>query len=154
MDIPKIKPLIKWLVDMGFTEIEIKKGDESLRVGRQDTHASHHHTPAHVHIPAHSAPPMPAAFPAASPATSAPEPVISGHPVLAPMVGTLYTSPSPETPPFITMGKQVKAGDTLCIIEAMKMFNEVEADRSGVITGILVANGDPVEFGQPLFIIE
>ena len=150
MDIPKIKPLIKWLVDMGFTEIEIKKGDESLRVGRQDIHASHHHhAPAHVQIPSHTL----ASTPAASPA-SVPEPAIPGHPVLAPMVGTLYTSPSPETPPFVTMGKQVKSGETLCIIEAMKMFNEVEADRSGTITGILVANGDPVEFGQPLFIIE
>lgn len=154
MDIPKIKPLIKWLVDMGFTEIEIKKGDESLRVGRQDKHASHHHAPAQVHMPAHSAPHIPAAVPTPSTTTSAPEPAIPGHPVLAPMVGTLYTSPSPETPPFVTMGKHVKAGETLCIIEAMKMFNEVEADRSGVITGILAANGDPVEFGQPLFIIE
>lgn len=157
MNIRKIKPLIEWLVEIGFTEIEIKEGEESLRLGRQPQHSGNHHSPAYVQLPAQtSAPQMPASAPApisAAP-TAAKETAISGHPVLAPMVGTLYTSPSPDAAAFVTMGSVVKVGDTLCIIEAMKMFNEVEADRSGVITGILVSNGDPVEFNQPLFIIE
>ena len=157
MDIQKTKPLIKWLVDMGFTEIEIKKGDESLRLGRQDKHHAQHHAPAQFHLPGHN----PAHItpehevPKPSPITVAPSAAaIAGHPFLAPMVGTVYTSPSPESPTFVAMGKAVKTGDTLCIIEAMKMFNEVEADRTGIITGILITNGEPVEFGQPLFTIE
>lgn len=152
MNIRKIKPLIEWLVEIGFTEIEIKEGEESLRLGRQPQQAAHHHSPAYVQLPApqHHHP-----IAAAAPSLDSPKEVpIAGHPVLSPMVGTLYTSPSPDAPPFVTMGQAVKVGDTLCIIEAMKMFNEIEADRSGVITGILVANGDPAEFGQPLFIIE
>lgn len=156
MNIRKIKPLIEWLVEMGFTEIEIKEGEESLRLGRQPQ--QHHHAPVHHHSPAYVQLP-----PATSPTLATPAAVVepattnvphAGHAVLAPMVGTLYTSPSPDAPAFVTMGKTVKTGDTLCIIEAMKMFNEIEADRSGTITGILVANGEPVEFGQPLFIIE
>ncbi|MCR9191797.1 MAG: acetyl-CoA carboxylase biotin carboxyl carrier protein [Gammaproteobacteria bacterium] len=154
MNIRKIKPLVEWLVDIGFTEIEIKEGEESLRLSRQSQgqQGGHHHSPAHVQLPA--APPQQVV-----PVSSDPEPASqntppTGHPVLSPMVGTLYTSPSPDAPAFVTMGKTVKAGDTLCIIEAMKMFNEIEADCSGVITGILAANGEPVEFGQPLFIIE
>ncbi|PJD93198.1 MAG: acetyl-CoA carboxylase, biotin carboxyl carrier protein [Legionella sp.] len=154
MNIRKIKPLIEWLVEIGFTEIEIKEGEESLRLGRQPQQAAHHHSPAYVQFPATSAPQQHAA---PAPSIEAPvtkEVITAGHPVLSPMVGTLYTSPSPDAAAFVTMGQAVKAGDTLCIIEAMKMFNEIEADRSGIITGILVANGEPVEFGQPLFIIE
>lgn len=163
MNIRKIKPLIEWLVDIGFTEIEIKhgkEGEESLRLGRQPhVHPSfHHQSTAHVQIP-----PLPAHVPAVS--TVAPTPASdngkasSSHDhsrlsVKAPMVGTLYMSPSPDAPPFVSAGQTVKVGDTLCIIEAMKMFNEIEADRSGVIKEILVGNGEPVEFGQPLFIIE
>ena len=152
MNIRKIKPLIEWLVEIGFTEIEIKEGEESLRLGRQPAHNAHHHAPAYVHLPQTTHHASPSSMPSLeAPVQDIPN---AGHPVLSPMVGTLYTSPSPDAPPFVTMGKSVAAGDTLCIIEAMKMFNEIEADRSGVITGILVANGDPVEFGQPLFIIE
>ncbi len=152
MNIRKIKPLIEWLVDMGFTEIEIKEGEESLRLGRQPQHhhtSAHHHSPAYVQLPPATPAPQLPSFEATIPDIPS-----AGHPVLSPMVGTLYTSPSPDAPTFVTMGKVVKTGDTLCIIEAMKMFNEIEADRSGTITGILVANGEPVEFGQPLFIIE
>ncbi len=152
MNIRKIKPLIEWLVEIGFTEIEIKEGEESLRLGRQPQQTAHHHSPAYVQFPA--APQQQIAPAPSLEAAPAKEIISAGHPVLSPMVGTLYTSPSPDAPTFVTMGKTVKTGDTLCIIEAMKMFNEIEADRSGVITGILVANGEPVEFGQPLFIIE
>ncbi|HVT62550.1 MAG TPA: acetyl-CoA carboxylase biotin carboxyl carrier protein [Legionellaceae bacterium] len=144
--------MIEWLVDIGFTEIEIKEGEESLRLGRQSQGNVPHHSPAYVQLPPAAAPQAPAPISAVSETPIKETP--AGHPVLSPMVGTLYTSPSPDASPFVTMGKAVKAGDTLCIIEAMKMFNEIEADRSGVITGILVSNGDPVEFGQPLFIIE
>lgn len=154
MNIQKIKPLIQWLVDIGFTDIEIKEGEESLRLGRQPQHqASHHHSPAHIQLP--PAAPMIHA-PAPTPAVPTPQdiPHVGGHQVLSPMVGTLYTSPSPDAPAFVTMNKTVNKGDVLCIIEAMKMFNEIEADKSGTIIGILVSNGDPVEFNQPLFIIE
>lgn len=158
MNIRKIKPLIEWLVDIGFTEIEIKQGkegEESLRLGRQPQHhpSYHQQSTAHVQIPH-----IPAVSTVAS--TSAPDtgPVSSSDAsrpsVKAPMVGTLYICPSPDAPPFVSVGQSVKVGDTLCIIEAMKMFNEIEADRSGVIKEILVNNGEPVEFGQPLFIIE
>lgn len=155
MDIPKIKPLIKWLVDMGFTEIEIKKGNESLRLGRQHKSSETYHSPAHFQLPAHPvASHMPAPVEKSVSQSPAKEPAISGHAVLAPMVGTLYMSPSPDASAFVSIGQRVKTGDVLCIIEAMKMFNEVEADCDGVITGILVSNGEPVEFGQPLFVIE
>ena len=154
MNIQKIKPLIKWLVDQGFTEIEIKEGEESLRLGRQPQQQGpiHHPSPAQVQLPTANSLSAPLHNPA--PTIKQEPSTLVGHPVISPMVGTLYTSPSPDAAPFVSMGKAVKAGDTLCIIEAMKMFNEIEADKSGTISGILVANGDPVEFGQPLFIIE
>lgn len=154
MNISKIKPLVKWLVEMGFTDIEIKDGEESLRLGRQ----AHQPAPFQPHSPAHIQLPVaaPVHIPAAAPPAAGPTPVATDAipSVKAPMVGTVYMSPSPDAAPFVVMDQKVKAGDTLCIIEAMKMFNEIEADRSGTIKGILVSNGDPVEFGQPLFIIE
>lgn len=150
MDIRKIKKLIELLEETGISEIEIKEGEESLRLSR---YSGNHAEPAQVRYvstppPATHAPSPPVAVDA-KPATSA-----SGHNVYSPMVGTIYMSPSPEAAPFVTVGKSVNTGDTLCIIEAMKMFNEIEADRNGVITAILVANGDPVEYDQPLFVIE
>ncbi len=162
MNIQKIKPLVKWLVEMGFTDIEIKDGEESLKLGRnaqQDmtpspayvqmsTQPLHHplHHPVHHHEAHH---PHPKAT------DNKPEVVTAtGHKVCSPMVGTMYTSPSPDSPAFVKIGQSVKVGDTLCIIEAMKMFNEIEADRAGVIVDILVQNGEPVEYDQPLFIIE
>lgn len=157
MNIQKIKPLIKWLVEIGFTDIEIKDGEESLKLGRrgqQDTTP----TPAYVHM---STPPAiqhsghshaPQAL-SSEPKTS--EVVkVAGHKVCSPMVGTMYTAPSPDSPAFVSIGQSVKVGDTLCIIEAMKMFNEIESDRAGVVVDILVKNGEPVEYDQPLFIIE
>lgn len=161
MNIRKIKPLVEWLVDMGFTEIEIKQGkdgEESLRLGRQPNHSFHHPSPAHIQLPSlptHISA-MSAIVPNAIQETSTVSPAVdtSRFSVKAPMVGTFYISPSPDAQPFVKVGQTVKTGDTLCIIEAMKMFNEIEADRSGSIKEILVNNGEPVEFGQPLFIIE
>ncbi len=153
MNIRKIKPLIEWLVEIGFTEIEIKEGEESLRLCRNG-HMGQAVAPVSVQMPISAPLPSPhQAAPLAPKVDAAPsEP--AGHKVRSPMVGTLYASPSPDAPAFVTVGQKVKAGDTLCIIEAMKMFNEIEADRAGTITAILVSNGEPVEFDQPLFVIE
>ncbi len=158
MNIQKIKPLIKWLVEIGFTDIEIKDGEESLKLGRSiqtDVTPS----PAYVQM---STPPLQHPAPNnheahTQPKASEHKPEVvtaTGHKVCSPMVGTMYIASSPDAPPFVKIGQHVKVGDTLCIIEAMKMFNEIEADRSGVIVDILVQNGEPVEYDQPLFIIE
>jgi len=150
MDIRKIKKLIELLEETGISEIEIKEGEESLRLSR---HGSSTEAP---HIKYVSMPQATTAHAAAPVAAQAPKPaeVSTGHKVRSPMVGTMYISPSPEAAAFVTIGQQVKVGETLCIIEAMKMFNEIEADRAGKITAILVTNGDPVEYDQPLFVIE
>lgn len=154
MDIRKIKKLIELLEETGISEIEIKEGEESVRLSR---HVYLMEPPSQMR---YSAPPLPSAVsqPTAAPATPPAETKTaatkSGHKVRSPMVGTMYTSPSPDAPPFVTIGQSMKIGDTLCIIEAMKMFNEIEADRTGRIVDILVANGEPVEYDQPLFIIE
>ncbi len=150
MDIRKIKKLIELLEETGISEIEIKEGEESLRLSR---HGSSTEAP---HIKYVSMPQATTAHAAPLVAAQAPKPteVATGHKVRSPMVGTMYISPSPEAAPFVTIGQQVKVGETLCIIEAMKMFNEIEADRAGKITAILVTNGDPVEYDQPLFVIE
>lgn len=158
MDIRKIRKLIELLEETGISEIEIKEGEESLRLSRHSTHSE---APSIRYVTS-----SPSEYTAAQqithatapvstpPETKAPAPVSSGHKIRSPMVGTMYTSSSPEAAPFVTTGQMIKAGDTLCIIEAMKMFNEIEADRSGKIVEILVSNGEPVEFDQPLFIIE
>ena len=152
MDIRKIKKLIELLEESGIAEIEIKEGEESVRISRQSPNPT-----APIYM---QAPPAQVATEAASVAPVAPTPdtekelVIEGHIVSSPMVGTFYRAPSPSTPVFIEVGKSVEAGDTLCIIEAMKMFNQIEADKSGIIKAILVENGEPVEFGQPLVVIE
>jgi len=157
MDIRKIRKLIELLEETGISEIEIKEGEESVRLSRHQAAVNYQPAPpvqTHIHsAPIMSAPaekPDEAPHAAASQAKTAPK----GHQVHSPMVGTMYLAPSPDAKPFINVGQSVKAGDTLCIIEAMKMFNEIESDRSGVIKEILVNNGDPVEFDQPLFIIE
>lgn len=153
MDIRKIKKLIELLEETGISEIEIKEGEESVRLSRHYTIEA----PVQQH---YVAPPPPAAQPtlpatAASPVNEPkPSTAKQGHKVRSPMVGTMYISPSPDAPPFVTVGQKVKVGDTLCIVEAMKMFNEIEADRAGTIIDILIANGEPVEYDQPLFIIE
>lgn len=153
MDIRKIKKLIELLEETGISEIEIKEGEESLRLSRH-SYASEAPVQRYMHQPqTHIQIPAPVATQESKPAEVS-APIASGHKLRSPMVGTMYTSPSPDTPAFVTVGQTVKAGDTLCIIEAMKMFNEIEADRAGVVTAVLVSNGDPVEYDQPLFIIE
>ncbi len=150
MDLRKLKALIDLVEKSGIAELEITEGEEIVRIAKQGGSAP---APS-FHM--HHASPAPAAAPAAPVAAPA-EPAVAaepeGHPVKAPMVGTFYRSGSPGSQPFVEVGQAVKAGDTLCIIEAMKLMNEIEADASGVIKAILVENGQPVEYGQPLVII-
>lgn len=164
MDIRKIRKLIELLEETGIAEIEIKEGEESVRLSRQVHNVSSPAAPIQTTIQSIPAPPpiiaadTPAVTPHAnttgSDAPAATEATIQGHRIQSPMVGTMYLAPSPDAKNFVNVGQSVKSGDTLCIIEAMKMFNEIEADRNGVIKEILVNNGDPVEFDQALFIIE
>jgi acetyl-CoA carboxylase biotin carboxyl carrier protein len=147
MDIRKVKKLIELLEESGIAELEIREGEESVRISRQ--------TSTVVQSVAPVAAPLAAAAPVATaPATSAVFEEVSGHQVKSPMVGTFYGAASPTSGPFVTQGQQVSVGDTLCIIEAMKMMNQIEADKAGTIRSILVENGSPVEFDQVLFIIE
>lgn len=153
MDIRKIKKLIELLTETGISEIEIKEGEESLRLTRHTN--TNNTTTITEHLVA--APPVvqaAASAPAAPVAEPASASVPDGHPILSPMVGTYYAASSPDAPPFATVGQTVAVGDTLGIIEAMKMFNEIESDKAGVLKAILVSNGSPVEYGEPLFIIE
>ncbi|OUR80436.1 acetyl-CoA carboxylase, biotin carboxyl carrier protein [Colwellia psychrerythraea] len=149
MDIRKIKKLIELVEESGINELEISEGEESVRISRGAV--------AVQAAPMMQAPMMQAA-PMAAPVAAAPveaaAPVITGHIVRSPMVGTYYASASPDAPAFAEVGKHVNAGDTLCIVEAMKMMNQIEADKSGVIKEILAKNEDAIEFDQPLFIIE
>lgn len=153
MDIRKIKKLIELLEESNIGELEIKEGEESVRIARNSGTTQYFTAPA----PAYAAPAAPAVAPIAAAPMAAPSapaaPVTSGHVVKSPMVGTFYRSPSPGSPSFIEVGKTVKAGDVICIIEAMKMMNQIEADKSGVIEAILVEDGNPVEFDQPLVTI-
>lgn len=150
MDIRKVKKLIELLEESNIAELEIREGEESVRISRAST--------VQVAMPAQVAPaPVMAPAPATSPAATAaaPEsaddaPAFKGHAVTSPMVGTFYRSPSPGAAPFVAVGQSVKEGDVICIVEAMKMMNQLEADKCGVIEAILVEDGAPVEFGQPL----
>ena len=157
MDIRKIKKLIELVEESGISELEISEGEESVRISR---------APANSGFPvmqqAYAAPmyaPQPglsqAIAPAATPVMEAPATAeLSGHIVRSPMVGTFYLTPTPDAKPFIAVGQKVTAGDTLCIVEAMKMMNQIEADKTGVVKAILVENGQPVEFDEPLVVIE
>jgi acetyl-CoA carboxylase biotin carboxyl carrier protein len=159
MDIRKVKKLIELLEESGIAEIEITEGEESVRISRYQT-APHAQMPgpaplqyAPQYAPQYVPGPAPAASaPSASPASAAPPK--NDHTVTAPMVGTYYSSPAPGSKQFVDIGSEVNVGDTLCIIEAMKMMNQIESDKAGRVTAMLVKNGEPVEFGQPLFIIE
>jgi len=144
MDIRKVKKLIELLEESDVAEIEIHEGEESVRISRGSTAVV-------APMAAPMAAPAPAAAPVAAPAA---EPEIQGHAVRSPMVGTFYSAPSPEASAFVKEGDTVSAGQTLCIIEAMKILNQIESDKAGKVTKILVENGQPVEFDQPLFIIE
>jgi acetyl-CoA carboxylase biotin carboxyl carrier protein len=147
MDIRKVKKLIELLESSGIAEIEISEGEESVRISR---YAQPGPPLAQSFV---TAPALSAAPAAATPAEAAPK-LSGGHEITAPMVGTFYASPSPGAKPFVEIGSTVAVGETLCIIEAMKMMNQIEADVGGKIVSILAENGDPVEFGQPLFVIE
>lgn len=153
MDIRKIKKLIEMLEESNLAELEIKEGEGSVRISRSPSGVYvQPSAPAYMPAP-QAAPPAPAAAPAsAAPVADAPQ-TPAGHSVKSPMVGTFYRSPSPGNPAFIEVGSQVKAGDPVCIIEAMKMMNQIQADKSGVVSAILVGDGEPVEFDQPLVII-
>jgi acetyl-CoA carboxylase biotin carboxyl carrier protein len=145
MDIRKIKKLIEIIEESDIAELEIKEGEESIRISRYSA------APAAVSY----APAPVAAAGAVNPIGAAPvEEKITGHTVKSPMVGTFYRSASPGTKVFVEVGQSVQVGDTLCIIEAMKILNQIESDKSGTITQILIENAEPVEYGQPLFIIE
>lgn len=154
MDIRKIKKLIELVEESGIAELEISEGEESVRISRAVAPMAQL-TPMQAY-PAPVAPMAAPATPVAAPvaAVEAPIAVAAGHKVCSPMVGTFYGASSPDAKPFVKVGQQVTAGDTLCIIEAMKMMNQIEADKSGVVTAILAEDGNPVEFDQPLVIIE
>jgi acetyl-CoA carboxylase biotin carboxyl carrier protein len=156
MDIRKVKKLIELLEESGVSEIEIKEGEESVRISRHPTGTVHAYSSPMAYPPA--APGAPGGgIPVAALATpgSAPPPTHSpDQAVTAPMVGTFYASPAPGAKPFVEIGSEVKQGDVLCIIEAMKMMNQIECDKPGRVVSVLAKNGDPVEFGQTLFVIE
>ncbi len=147
MDLRKLKKLIDLVQESGIAELEITEGEETVRIRRGG--AAEVTSAPGAAAPALAAPPVPApAAPAEAPAGPA------GHLVKSPMVGTFYRAPSPEAKPFVEVGDAVKAGQTVCIIEAMKLMNEIECDQDGVLKAILVENGQPVEYGEPLFVIE
>ena len=156
MDLRKIKKLIDILEESNLAELEIKEGEESVRLSRVPKGAFAPAAPVtHVQVPA--AAPAPVSAPAAN--TPAPAPAAGGkelppgHVLRSPMVGTFYASPNPEAPAFVKVGQTVKVGDTLAIIEAMKMFNQIEADAAGTVLAVLASSGQPVEFDEPLFVI-
>jgi acetyl-CoA carboxylase biotin carboxyl carrier protein len=148
MDLRKLKKLIDLVQESGISELEVTEGEEKVRIAKQFSSPP----PAATYTvpPTSVAPPAASVAPVATPAAA---PEFDGHIVKSPMVGTFYRSSSPETAPFVEVGQSIKQGEALCIIEAMKLMNEIEADATGVIKAILVDNGDPVEFGEPLFLI-
>ncbi len=148
MDLRKLKKLIDLVEESGISELELTEGEEKVRISR----ATQQFAPQPVQYAA--APAQAAAAPAAAPvsAEAAPE-AIQGHAVESPMVGTFYRASSPEASSFVEVGDKVEVGDTLCIIEAMKLLNEIESDKAGIVKKILIENGQPVEYGEPLFVI-
>jgi len=150
MDIRKVKKLIELLEESGIAEIEIHEGEESVRISRTSLVA-----PAMMAAPAPvAAAPAPVAAAAPAAAEESDSGIPSGHQVTSPIVGTFYRSSSPTAKSFVEVGQSVNVGDTLCIIEAMKIMNQIEADKGGVVKAVLAENGEPVEYGQPLFVIE
>ena len=151
MDLRKIKSLIQLLEESDIAEIEISEGEESVRISRSSSAVV---PAAQVHVPVAAPAVAPAAEPSVESAEEAPgDDLPDGHKVVSPMVGTFYSAPSPGARSFVNVGDQVEEGDTLCIVEAMKMLNRIEADQAGVVRAILVENAAPVEYGQALFII-
>jgi acetyl-CoA carboxylase biotin carboxyl carrier protein len=147
MDIRKVKKLIELLEESGIAELEIREGEESVRISRHGAGGA----PLMMAAPPAAVAPAPASAAAPVPAENA---LPSGHVITSPMVGTFYRSSAPGNKAFVEVGQRVSVGDTLCIIEAMKMFNQIESDKAGAVKAILVENGQPVEYGQPLFVIE
>jgi acetyl-CoA carboxylase biotin carboxyl carrier protein len=148
MDLRKLKKLIDLVEESGISELELTEGEEKVRISRA---LMHNQAPAAHYM---TAPPAPVAHAAPVPTATAPVVAeVEGHVVKSPMVGTFYRSSSPDAKPFVDVGSKVAVGDTLCIIEAMKLLNEIECDAAGVIKKILVENGQPVEYGEPLFVI-
>ncbi|AWL13295.1 Biotin carboxyl carrier protein of acetyl-CoA carboxylase [Saliniradius amylolyticus] len=155
MDIRKIKKLIELVEESGIAELEITEGEESVRINRNSQNQAA--APMHYSLPPQMPAPAPAPAapaPAADVPTEAAKDEIAGHLVRSPMVGTFYRASSPSAAAFVEVGSKVNVGDTLCIVEAMKMMNQIEADKAGVVKQILVENEEPVEFDQPLFVIE
>ena len=149
MDIRKIKKLIELVEESGIAELEISEGEESVRINRFSSVAPQvQYAPAPIAAPVAAAPIAPAAAVEAAPAE------VAGHQVRSPMVGTFYNAASPGAAPFVTIGQTVNVGDTLCILEAMKMMNQIESDKAGVVKAILATDGQAIEFDEPLFIIE
>ena len=148
MDLRKLKKLIDLVQESGIAELEITEGEEKVKIVKGGSVSVAHAAPAPAPAVAHAASAPPAIASAAEAA-----PAVEGHVVKAPMVGTFYRSPSPDAKPFVEVGQQIKEGDVICIIEAMKLMNEIETDLGGVVKAILVENGQPVEYGQPLFVI-
>ena len=149
MDLRKVKKLIELLEASAISEIEIHEGEESVRIARHSSGVTH--AVMQTPVPGHASPASMAQVLTQQQATV--PAVEAGHIIKAPMVGTFYSSATPEAPSFVEIGQSVKEGDVLCIIEAMKIMNQIEADASGVISKMLVENGDPVEYGQPLLVI-
>lgn len=158
MDIRKVKKLIELIEESGVAEIEIREGEETVRISRQlpqpmSAPIVHYATqPPHPSQQPMNAPPIGQQPQSTESASSSNLP--AGHTLISPMVGTFYRSPAPDQPPFVKMGDKVSVGDTLCIVEAMKMMNQIEADKAGTIAAILAENGQAIEFGQPLFVIQ
>ncbi|MGP3068613.1 acetyl-CoA carboxylase biotin carboxyl carrier protein [Serratia nevei] len=155
MDIRKIKKLIELVEESGISELEISEGEESVRISRATPAQAYPVMQQAYAMPAQQQPALAAAV-ATAPAAETPAApaAMSGHVVRSPMVGTFYRTPSPDAKAFVEVGQKVNAGDTLCIVEAMKMMNQIEADKSGVVKAILVENGQPVEYDEPLVVIE
>lgn len=154
MDIRKVKKLIELLEESGIAEIEITEGEDSVRISRYGPGPAYHAPQVYAPQPAPGQPQPATGGQATGGQEAVEEPAPEGHTITAPMVGTYYASPAPGAKPFVQVGSEVEVGDVLCIIEAMKMMNQIESDKTGKIVSILVENGEPVEYGQPLFIIE
>lgn len=155
MDIRKIKKLIELVEESGIAELEISEGEESVRISRSPAAPNYPMMQQAYAAPMPQAPQALASSVAPAPVeTPAAAPEVTGHTVRSPMVGTFYRTPSPEAKPYVEVGHKVNVGDTLCIVEAMKMMNQIEADKAGVVKAILIENGQPVEFDEPLIIIE
>ena len=153
MDLRKLKKLIDLVEESGIAELEITEGEEKVRISRSTPSMQMQVAPVGTPTPQPAAPAAPQLGPGVA-ATAAAEILPQGHMVKSPMVGTFYRSSAPGSNPFVEVGQTVKEGETLCIIEAMKLLNEIESDKSGVIKAVLVENGQPVEYGEPLFVIE